>query len=169
MNTYNDSYKGGEAGNTNKTASRGRGFHYTVFAEKNLKNFVNILKNIECKHHVFQTEITPKTGIQHIQGFIYFDNAKTFSCVLKKLPPNAHLEKMHSTIKSGFDYCSKNESADGVVKFLKRNYEIEIDEDNSIGIVRPLFGTPEWYRMIDDKFEEYYYQIIKPELLDEKK
>lgn len=53
----------------------------------------------------FQHEVCPETGRPHIQGVVWFKNARTFAQV-HKLFPGAHIEKCKSW-KASIEYCSK--------------------------------------------------------------
>lgn len=62
-----------------------------------------------CSYVIVGRETAPTTGTPHYQGFIYFDNPRTFSGVLKLLPDGTHLEPKYreSTFKQASDYCRK--------------------------------------------------------------
>lgn len=47
-----------------------------------------------------------KKGTPHLQGYIYFKNARSFKSV-KKMLPTAHLEKSKGSKKDNYNYCSK--------------------------------------------------------------
>lgn len=47
------------------------------------------------------------SGTPHIQGYIYFENARAFSA-MKKLFPRAHLEPAKGTPQEASDYCKKD-------------------------------------------------------------
>lgn len=50
---------------------------------------------------------TGESGTDHIQGYIYFENARTFSS-MKKLLPRAHLEVAKGTPEQASNYCKKD-------------------------------------------------------------
>lgn len=45
-------------------------------------------------------------GTEHLQGYVYFKNARTFNSVKKKIP-RAHIEKARGDAKANREYCSK--------------------------------------------------------------
>lgn len=47
------------------------------------------------------------TGTPHLQGYIYFENAKSFSKVQKIMPRGTHLETQKGTAVEASDYCKK--------------------------------------------------------------
>lgn len=63
--------------------------------------------NPDFRYMVFQTEICPKTGAPHIQGYIEFKKAKTFASVKNLIGRAAHLEYRKGTRKEARDYCKK--------------------------------------------------------------
>lgn len=84
---------------------RSRGWCYT------LNNFTPIeyadYKDIKCRYHVMGVEEGKEKGTPHIQGFIYFKNAKAFTR-MKKLMPRAHLENLKGTPEQAAKYCKKD-------------------------------------------------------------
>jgi len=46
-------------------------------------------------------------GTPHLQGFIYFKNARTFKAVQKSFGSRYHLEKQRGSISQACDYCKK--------------------------------------------------------------
>lgn len=47
------------------------------------------------------------TGTKHLQGYIYFENAKSFSKIQKLLPLGTHIEKTNGTPQQASQYCKK--------------------------------------------------------------
>ena len=62
---------------------------------------------IICAYLVYGKEVGEK-GTPHLQGYIYFSNAKTFSKMKKLFPERTHLEKTSGTPKQASDYCKKD-------------------------------------------------------------
>lgn len=60
----------------------------------------------ECKYLIIGKEVA-STGTLHLQGYIYFENAKSFSKIQKLLPTGSHIEKTKGTPKQASDYCKK--------------------------------------------------------------
>ena len=63
-----------------------------------------------AKYSVRQLERAPETGKLHIQGFCYFENAKTFSSMKKLFSATAHLETSKGTPEQNKVYCTKLDS-----------------------------------------------------------
>jgi len=51
-------------------------------------------------------EVAPKTGTPHLQGYVYYDSARSFDSMRKRLP-RAHLEPARGTGEQNKKYCSK--------------------------------------------------------------
>lgn len=71
---------------------------------------VNSLKTIECVYVVFGYEIAPTTGTPHLQGYIYFKDAKTKTAILKLFGFKCYLNPRYrkSTPLKASEYCKKN-------------------------------------------------------------
>lgn len=63
----------------------------------------------ECRYAIFGFELAPTTGTYHIQGFVYFDNVRTFQ-VLRDRYPGVHWEvkSKRSTHEQAINYCKKD-------------------------------------------------------------
>lgn len=74
---------------------------------------LDILKNLKCEKIIFQEEIG-KSGTEHIQGYIYWKNARAFSTV-KRLLPKCHIEAARNDIAAK-RYCEKLDTSvtDGI-------------------------------------------------------
>lgn len=64
------------------------------------------IKSIDCKYLVFGRE-KGDNGTPHLQGYIYFASARSFTSITKKLP-RAHVEKAEGTGAQNRDYCTKD-------------------------------------------------------------
>jgi len=87
---------------TDNTRSRGWCFtlnNYTVLQEEELLQ-------IPCQYIVIGREVGA-SGTPHLQGFIYFSDAKTLKR-MKKYNTAMHLEKMRGTTDQAADYCIKD-------------------------------------------------------------
>lgn len=93
---------------------RTRCWSFTVFEyDESIKNKLIDYIRHECKDGGFQEECCPTTQKTHLQGFIYFDNARSFDRIKAELgvicnkPP--HIEKARNYRKLK-EYCRKNET-----------------------------------------------------------
>lgn len=109
-------------GNTKLHCARSRAWSITVFNYKDtLDNLKDLIKR-ECKDGGFQEEIAPSTGREHLQGYLYFDNPRTFDQIILKLKDygflDVHIEKAKNPQKLK-EYCKKVETRKpGGVLFL---------------------------------------------------
>jgi len=66
------------------------------------------LQEIDCRYIILGKEIGA-TGTPHIQGYVYFDNAKSRRTV-SRLCTRAHLEPRYGSNQQATDYCKKEGS-----------------------------------------------------------
>lgn len=64
------------------------------------------IQNLACRYIVYGREIAPTTQTPHLQGYVYFDNAKTLSAVIKLLP-GSHIESAKGSPLQNYTYCTK--------------------------------------------------------------
>lgn len=85
-------------------ADKSRAFTFTIFHfDENTENF---LQELECRYIVYGYEICPTTSRPHFQGYVYFDNARTFKAITKLIP--GHIEIAKGAPEQNYDYCSKD-------------------------------------------------------------
>lgn len=86
-----------------ETNTRARGWCYT------LNNYTTdqtvLYRHVDAVYHIFGKE-KGEQGTPHLQGFIYFKNAKTFNQLKQLLPGNPHLEVVKD-IEASILYCRK--------------------------------------------------------------
>lgn len=90
---------------------RSRGWCFTInnwLPEDHLR----LRELIECQCLGYQEEAGEETGTPHLQGWIYFSNARTRKAVSGMLP-RAHLEKMKGNVEQNIAYCSKSKTRVG--------------------------------------------------------
>jgi len=84
--------------------SRHRSYCYT------LPNWTNEeyekLTKVKCKYQVIGKEKAPTTGTEHLQGYITFDNARSFNAV-RKICQRWHIEVARGSPQENFEYCTK--------------------------------------------------------------
>ena len=66
-----------------------------------------IIQSIVCEYIVYGREIG-ESGTPHLQGYIYFKNAKSFSAVLKLFPSKPHIEVAKGNAGQNYDYATKD-------------------------------------------------------------
>lgn len=83
---------------------RHRAFAFTInnFTEEDIL-FCNTL---ECRYIIYGREVAPTTGTQHLQGYVYFTNAREFKSILEK-HKKWHLEVAKGSAEQNIKYCKK--------------------------------------------------------------
>lgn len=66
------------------------------------------LKSLECRYICYGRELAPSTGTPHLQGYVYFENARSSKSV-KKLLPGAWVERARGSVDEAIGYCKKTE------------------------------------------------------------
>jgi len=61
------------------------------------------------RYMIIGFEKAPTTGTEHFQGYVYYDNAKTFDVVKKLFPDTTHIEKAKGTPQQNYEYCKKGQ------------------------------------------------------------
>lgn len=59
-----------------------------------------------CQYLVYGKEVGEQ-GTPHLQGYVYFVNARTFSSIKKLMPERTHIEKTKGTPLEASTYCKK--------------------------------------------------------------
>jgi len=84
--------------------ARSRGYCFTLnnYSEEEFNNYLAI----SCRYVVLGREVG-ENGTPHIQGFIYFDNARKESSV-RGLLRRSHVERQRGTCEQAITYCKKD-------------------------------------------------------------
>lgn len=88
------------------TRQRSRGFCFTL--NHPVENDITKLDSLDCQYLVYGHEVAPTTGTPHLQGYVYFTNARAFKAVLKLLPVRSHVEVARGTPTQNIEYCTKD-------------------------------------------------------------
>ena len=79
-----------------------------------MNNYTNediaLLEKLKCKYIIYGYEIAPTTGTPHLQGFVIWRSAKTFTASQKSLPNGCHISVCKGNPYQNFVYCSKTEN-----------------------------------------------------------
>jgi len=91
-------------------SAKTRSYCFTIHDTKGYELLIADLKTdveeMRVKYFVFGLEICPTTDKEHLQGYIYYANARSFNSI-KKEYPMAHIEAAKGTPKQAADYCKK--------------------------------------------------------------
>jgi len=71
-------------------------------------DFTTLLDNVECKYIIAGREVAPTTGQPHLQGFVYYTQAKSFAAVRRHLT-GCHIEIARGTPEQCITYCRKED------------------------------------------------------------
>lgn len=92
-----------------KIRSRGWCFTMNNYTEDNLGHLKGEKITNVARYIVFGKEVAPSTGTKHIQGYIYFDDAKSMSATKKILGDSkVHISKANGTAEQNRKYCTKD-------------------------------------------------------------
>lgn len=87
-----------------KSRKRSRGYCFTF------NNWTperrDIIMGLQCRYVITGEEVAPGTGTPHLQGFIYFADAKSYQSV-RTLLSGCHVEQLKGTPKQAATYCKK--------------------------------------------------------------
>jgi len=89
-----------------KTRSYCLTIHDTDGYQKLIADLELDVEEMRVKYFVFGLEICPTTEKEHLQGYIYYVNARSFNSI-KKEYPKAHIEAAKGTPKQAAEYCMK--------------------------------------------------------------
>lgn len=129
-------------GNTKPMASNTRSRKWTVTVFDVSEENVQKLKDIFTQKHwtfIFGHEICPTTNRPHLQGYIEHKNAISFD-TLKKIMPDAHLEKARGTDKDNFNYCSK----EGKIALCNMKEPISAEEEYD-EYMHSIYDDVKWF------------------------
>jgi len=90
---------------------------------------IKVLKDLTCKYIVFGKEVG-ESGTPHLQGYVEFKNACSFSALKKRIGKRAHIERRFGTSKDAAGYCCKgtqDKPGDLSYSFFFENYGANAD------------------------------------------
>ena len=90
----------------NQIRSRGWCFTINNYNEEDIENVKRII--LSAKYGIAETEhIGEGEGTPHIQGYVYYENYRTFNVMKQILKEKAHIEAAKGNPQQNYDYCSK--------------------------------------------------------------
>jgi len=84
-------------------------------------NYAGLLDAIPVRYIVAGEEIAPATGTPHLQGYVYFPNARTETSV-RRLLPGCHIEVARGSHQQADRYCRKTRDEDEQPNEVMGNY-----------------------------------------------
>jgi hypothetical protein len=87
--------------------SKFRGWCFTLnnYNPQDEENIQNVIASF-ARYIVYGREVAPETGTPHLQGYVYFNNARQRKAVARLLP-RARLDVANGSGKQNRDYCTK--------------------------------------------------------------
>lgn len=70
---------------------------------------LDALDSLEVRYMIYGMEICPKTGKEHLQGYLYYEHPKTW-LDLKTIDEKFHIEVAKGSPDDNLEYCSKEEN-----------------------------------------------------------
>lgn len=96
-----------------KKESRSHAYVYTYHMNEHEDDIngqlevISHISSIPCKYQIMAHEFGEHDDTYHIQGYIYFKDAKPFGVVKKLLPPATHIEVRKGSNADAMLYCMK--------------------------------------------------------------
>lgn len=87
------------------TRTRAFAFTWNNYTEDSIEILEKLSKQVT--YMIFGFEQAPTTGTLHIQGYIHFKNARTYSQVKKLTSSEIHIEAARSDAYTNMQYCKK--------------------------------------------------------------
>lgn len=118
------------------------------------------------KYIVYQIELCPETGREHLQGFVQFEE-KLRLTALKKLHRTAHWEKRQGTPYEAQHYCKKPvedctcKHCDGLQRYDTRIFEegfMSVENQHRFHEVPPPANVPKYHWMRPHPPQRWFYQ-----------
>ncbi len=148
-----------ESGNTKIRSLRSRGWTFTLnnYSESDIAQLTQFFDTMEVRY-IFQEEMSG-TGTPHLQGLMYFKNARSWSSI-KQIDNRMHIEVCRSVNKS-VKYCQKLDTRTGEI-YSKGFKIVEIKD------VLSTLKLYDWQQKIvdlcktdpDDRTINWYYDLV---------
>lgn len=116
------------------------------------------MKKSPAKICCFQTEVG-ENGNPHIQGVLYYENARSFDSIKKEFP-RAHIEPMRN-LQASCQYCTKNETWDYQIRYYRKDKKIIYDTNDKKD--KKKWDEKEFLDKVKLSFESWYFEKIASE------
>lgn len=133
----------------NTKKSRGWSFTLNNYTDDEYGTLTQQLLDSEIEY-IIGKEVGEKNNTPHLQGYLYFPNARSFNSV-KKLLPKAHIERAKGNKSQNIKYCSKENNFITNIKEVKpklSRHQMMLEENYKNVIWRP------WQQAIISIIEE---------------
>lgn len=84
-------------------SGKARSFCYTL--NNWTENEIESLRKVKCKYQIIGKEVG-ESGTNHLQGYLSFDNPRSFNAI-RKICPRWHLEIARGSPQDNYEYCTK--------------------------------------------------------------
>jgi len=127
---------------------------------------IDRVHSIPAKYIIYGKEIAPTTGTPHLQGFIYFTNARDLNPVINEFGNGFSVFASVGTLYDNIDYCAKDfdytELGERPKKKGERTDLAAIAEDlNKISLGEVIDKYPDKYIMYHRGIEKLHYHIME--------
>jgi hypothetical protein len=68
------------------------------------------VQSIDCRYMIYGREVAPTTGTPHLQGFVSFNNARSFNAIRHLFPNGTWLQVARGSVDQNIKYTSKDEN-----------------------------------------------------------
>lgn len=132
---------------------RARGFCFT-WNNYTAEDVLHV-QSLDCTYMVFGKEVAPTTGTPHLQGYVYYVNARTKKAVIKDFKGKAHIIIAKGDAQQNADYCGKD--AEPFTKGIKplSDKEKGLREKEKWKLVRTAAQAGNWSEIPDDIYIRY--------------
>ncbi len=141
---------------------RSRGFCFTDFDVGRYED--KIWKDEVFKNHkylILGLERCPSTDRDHIQGYVYYTNPRSFQSVRKLLRP-AHVEVARGSPASNQAYCSKDQTVSESGKLPIKGKRSDLEEVHTLAKNQMRFDDlVEEIGYVAFKYEKFYNRIYE--------
>lgn len=135
--------------------SRSRGWCFTI--NNDTYEDLDEVLNLDDDYLVFGFE-TGEEGTSHIQGYVFFKNARTMVSLKKKLT-RAHLESAKGTPQQNYDYCVKDGD---YYEFGQLPHQGKATWDKVVAAIE----NPRENIQLYTQYRKAYYEIVNNEKKD---
>lgn len=113
------------------------------------------LQSLDCGYLVYGHETAPSTGTLHLQGYVRFENPKSFTAVKALLSSTVHVEVAKGTAQQNRAYCVKQDTS----PFEKGTLPAQ-GKRNDLLVLKALIDTDPGVKTLD-LFEASFSSMVR--------